>query len=256
MIEVRNLCKTYRDKDVETKALKNVSFTLPDKGLVFIVGKSGSGKSTLINMIGGLDDITEGQVIIDGFDLSKAITHQLDKFRNSYLGIVYQNYNLFNDETVYDNIHSAIDVIEENVSEEEIDKIIQAVELDEKKTTLVKNLSGGQKQRVAIARALIKNPKLILADEPTGNLDSKTAKSIFDYLKEASNERLVVVITHDMPSAMEYADRILELEDGEIVRDVIRNKRAKTELTHIELVEGQKISKQEMADLNKTLKPL
>ena len=256
MIEVKNLSKTYKDKDVETKALKNVSFTLPDKGLIFIVGKSGSGKSTLINMLGGLDDITEGQVIIDGFDLSKAITHQLDKFRNSYLGIVYQNYNLFNDETVYDNIHSAIDVIEDKVPESEIDRIIQVVELDEKKTTLVKNLSGGQKQRVAIARALIKNPKLILADEPTGNLDTKTAKNIFDYLKEASEDRLVVVITHDMPSATEYADRILELQDGEIVRDVIRNKRVKTKLEHIELVEGQKITRQEMSELNKTLKTL
>ena len=254
MIEVKHLSKTYKDKEVETKALKNVSFTLPDTGLVFIVGKSGSGKSTLINMLGGLDDITKGHVIIDGFDLSKVRTHYLDKFRNSYLGIVYQNYNLFNDESVFDNIRSAVDVIERKVPTEEIEQIIKTVELEDKRDALVKNLSGGQKQRVAIARALIKNPKLILADEPTGNLDTRTAKAIFEYLKEASKDRLVVVITHDMPSALEYADRILEIADGEIVKDVQR--KGKEHETHefIELADNQKIDKEEMKALNEELK--
>ena len=253
MIKVVNLSKTYIDKEVETRALKHVSFTLPDKGLVFIVGKSGSGKSTLINMLGGLDDITEGQVIFDGFDLSKARVHQLDKFRNTYLGVVYQNYNLFNDETVYSNIRSGADVIQKKITEDDIDRVIKLVELEDKKDTLVKNLSGGQKQRVAIARALIKDPKLILADEPTGNLDTKTAKATFDFLKEASEKRLVVVITHDMPSALEYADRILEIADGEIIRDVVRNRKVSSDLKYIELAAGQKIDKKEIEELNKTL---
>lgn len=253
MIEVKNLSKTYIDKEVKTTALKNVSFVLPDQGLVFIVGKSGSGKSTLINMLGGLDDITEGKVIFDGFDISKAKTHQLDQFRSKYLGVVYQNYNLFADETVFENVRSGADVIQKDTTEEEINSFINLVELEDKKDTLVKNLSGGQKQRVAIARALVKDPKLILADEPTGNLDTKTAKIIFTFLKKASKDRLVVVITHDMPSALEYADRILEIADGEIVRDVVRNEHINTDIKHIELAEGQKIEKEEMRELNNTL---
>ena len=256
MIEVKGLTKVYKDIDVETRALNNVSFTLPNKGLVFIVGKSGSGKSTLINMIGGLDDITEGQVIIDGFDLSKAKVHELDKFRNNYLGIIYQNYNLFNDETVFENVRESIDVISDNTETKAVSDIIDAVELTDKKFSYVKNLSGGQKQRVAIARALIKKPKLILADEPTGNLDSRTAKNIFEYLKNAAESCLVVVITHDMPSANEYADRIIEIADGEIVRDVTRNTSFETNLKHIKLADDQMITQKEIDELNKDLKAL
>ena len=255
MIQVKNLSKTYVNGGQSLTALKDVSFTLPDTGLVFIVGKSGSGKSTLINMLGGLDDITDGQVLINNFDLSKANTRQLDRFRNNYLGIVYQNYNLFENETIEENIKIGSTVTTKKTTDQELETILKEVDLEKGKKELVMNLSGGQKQRVAIARALVKDAKLILADEPTGNLDAKTAKTIFKLFQKISKGRLIVIITHDFASALIYADRIIELSDGKIVSDRIRNIKDRLKTTkYLELETNQQVSDEELSLINDRIK--
>ena len=254
MIKVSNLTKVYQDKEKSLKALDDVSFVLPDKGFVFVVGKSGSGKSTLINMLGALDDATSGTIDIDGFDICKLGVNKLNKYRNEYLGIIYQNYNLFPQESILENIKIASENCNTNINDIEIEELLGKLDLDSSKEKLVKNLSGGQRQRVAIARALIKNPKLILADEPTGNLDSRTSKRIFDVLLKVSKERLVVVITHDLKSAFNYADRIIELADGKISRDLIRNPNLKGKaIQYLQLDEKQSISEEDIKLINKEI---
>lgn len=255
MIDVKNLTKIYRSDKTEVVALNSVSFHLPDKGFVFIVGKSGSGKSTLLNMLGVLDDVTSGEIIFDGKNISQISDHDANAYRNSDLGIVYQNYNLFEDESVKDNIKLGIGTTEKTVSEEKVDELLKVVDLEDIKTKKVKNLSGGQKQRIAIARALVKDPKLILADEPTGNLDGKTAKLIFDLFKKISHDKLVVVITHDIKSAYEYADRIIRLQDGQITEDLVRNKNFKETLNeqNIYIDSNDEITEEEIAKINKKL---
>ena len=254
MIKVNNLTKIYETKQKSLKALDDVSFVLPDKGFVFIVGKSGSGKSTLINMLGALDDVTSGSIEVDGVDISKSDINKLNKYRNEYLGIIYQNYNLFPQESVLENIKISSDICKNKITDNDIEDILKSLDLENIKEKRVKNLSGGQKQRVAIARALIKNPRLILADEPTGNLDSRTSKRIFDLLLKISKERLVVVITHDLKSAYNYADRIIELSDGRISKNLIRNSSLKGKsITYLELDKKQKISEEELKSINKEI---
>lgn len=253
MIELIDVKKDYVASKTITQALRGVSFQLPDKGMVFITGKSGSGKSTLLNILGGLDDKTNGQVIVDGVDITKVNNNELDEYRNKYVGIIYQNFNLFPNETVFENIQVAASICEEDIPLEEYDTILQKVDLLDKKDSLVKNLSGGQRQRVAIARSLIKKPELILADEPTGNLDSKTATSIFNLLKEISEEKLVVIISHDRQSAEKYADRIITLKDGLVESDKIRNLKTNKNEKIIEIKSNQEISDEELKKLNKTL---
>lgn len=223
MIEVSNLTKIYGKGKNAVHALRGVSFTLPDKGLVFIVGKSGSGKSTLLNILGGLDDATSGQLFVNGEDITKLHPRELDNYRNYFVGIVYQHFNLFEEETVLKNIKIATDISDKKIDSNAIDVVIDRLDLTEKKNVLVRELSGGQKQRVAIARALAKYPHMILADEPTGNLDSKTSITIHNYLQRISREKLVVVISHDMKNANKYADRIIEISDGKIVNDLVRD---------------------------------
>ena len=255
MIEVKNLTKIYTNGKEKLKALNSVSFKLPDKGMVFIVGKSGSGKSTLLNMLGGLDDITSGDVFVDNLNLSKMTNHELDIYRNHYLGIIYQNYNLFESETIVSNIKAGADALGIHIPDDEIHVLLKDLDLEDATEKKVKNLSGGQKQRVAIARALAKNPRLILADEPTGNLDTKTAKIIFDVLKKISVDRLVIVISHDNKSAHEYADRILRLSDGEVVEDLIRNKHRSSKLDKdfIYIDEDEEVSEAEIEEINKAI---
>ena len=255
MIKVINLTKVYKTDKEELTALNNVSFTLPDKGLVFVVGKSGSGKSTLINMLGGLDDITNGDVFVDNLNIAKLSVSDLDKFRNHYLGIIYQNYNLFENEKVIDNVKAASNIAGLKIEDAQIDSILKDLDLDDIKNKLVKHLSGGQKQRVAIARALIKNPRFILADEPTGNLDTKTAKIIFDLLKKISKDRLVVIISHDLKSSYEYADRILKISDGQIIEDIVRNESfVEDDQGYLLLDEDMDVSSEDVEKINESLK--
>jgi len=219
VITVTKLTKVYTDHDKKSlTALKNISFKLPDKGLIFITGKSGSGKSTLLNMLGGLDNITRGDIIADGNRLSEFTPADYDRYRNSYIGFIFQDYCLLDDLTIQQNIELVLDLNHQQ-DKSIIKHILDKVHLPNCENRYPRELSGGQKQRVAIARALVKDPYLILADEPTGNLDSKTAKQIMKILKDLSKTRLVVVVSHNLEDAEEYGDRIIELADGEIIRD-------------------------------------
>ena len=221
MIQLKNISKTYKSKKAgNVKAIDKVSLGFLDKGFVFILGKSGSGKTTLLNVLGGLDKIDSGNIIIDNKDTAKFKSKDWDSYRNSYLGFIFQDYNVLPDFNVKDNILLALKLQKEKVSEEKLDNILERVGLSDKKLAKVNELSGGQKQRVAIARALIKDPKLILADEPTGALDSKTGEDIFNLLKELSEDHLVICVSHDVEDAKKYADRIIEIKDGQVIEDV------------------------------------
>lgn len=255
MIEIKNLTKIYDKSKTAVKALDDVSLVLPDKGLVFVLGKSGSGKSTFLNMLGGLDNITSGDIVLNGVSLSTLSAIEMDSYRNNYIGIIYQNFNLFPNETVRDNILTSTVISGKVVETKDVDNILKKLDLTEKENSLVKNLSGGQKQRVAIGRALIKNPEMILADEPTGNLDSKTTKTIFDILKKISKEKLVVVISHDTKSAETYADRIISLSDGKVVSDEVRNEKfVKPNKKALLIPSSKKISNESITEINNYLK--
>ncbi len=221
MIELKNLTKIYTTKKKKnyTVALDNIDLKIENKGLVFIVGKSGSGKSTLLNLLGGLDDATSGEIKINGKDIGKFSEKELDAYRNTYIGFVFQEFNLLDEYNVYKNIELAMKLQNETPSKEYISKLLKLLGIENLENRNINELSGGQKQRVAIARALIKNPKLILADEPTGNLDKKSSMQIFDILKIISQDRLVIVISHDIESAEKYADRIIKIEDGKLIGD-------------------------------------
>ena len=236
MLKVENLTKIYSKGNREVTALDNVSFTLDDTGFVFITGKSGCGKSTLLNMLGGLDNATSGNIICDGNNLQEFSLTDFDNYRNTYLGFVFQDYCLIDDLNVEQNIEIALNLKgnESNIEEKTrlVDDALISVDLDPNiKNRFVKELSGGQKQRIAIARALIKNPRLILADEPTGNLDSRTSTKILKLLKKLSQDRLVVIVSHNLDDAKTYADRIIELSDGEIVSDITRKPEHKTNMS-------------------------
>ena len=223
MIKVEHLQKIYsQDKINGTHAIDDISFTFPDKGMIFIVGKSGSGKSTLLNILGGLDDFDSGSVIVDGNNLGKMKHNDFNKYRSGYVSFIFQDHFLIDDLKVKDNVMLSLNIINKN-DIDLVDETLKKVGLEEKLESFPQELSGGERQRVAVARAIIKKPKLILCDEPTGNLDDNTTKNIFDLLKELSEDRLVVVVSHDMESARIYADRIIELFAGKIIKDEVKN---------------------------------
>lgn len=223
MIELKRVSKIYKaKKGIKTLALDNVSFSLPNKGLFFILGKSGSGKSTLLNILGGLDKYNSGEIIVDGKSTKKFKGKDFDYYRNTYIGFVFQEFNLLDEYNVYDNINLSRKLQKEKVSQTVIDDLLNKVGIVGLGKRRINELSGGQKQRVAIARALIKNPEIILADEPTGNLDAETGKQIFNLLKSISKEKLVIVVSHDRDSALAYADGIIEIADGKIVSNSIQ----------------------------------
>lgn len=219
MLNIRNICKTYHVGSTEIKALNNVSIDLPEKGLVFILGKSGSGKTTLLNIIGGLDRPDSGELLFYGKNIVEFTEREYDSYRNSSLGFIFQDYNVLEEFSVEENIALAIELQGHKRNEDKIRSILEQVELFGFEKRKVNTLSGGQKQRIAIARALIKDPKLILADEPSGALDSETGKQIYNILKKLSEEKLIIVVSHDLDFAQRYADRIITLKDGAIIRD-------------------------------------
>lgn len=224
MLEVRHLCKTYQTKKgVETRALNDVSIAFPETGLVFLLGKSGSGKSTLLNICGGLDNADSGEIVIMGKSSQEFAATDFDSYRNTFVGFVFQEYNILNEFTVEDNIAIALELQNKKRDQEKIAELLKSVDLEEFAKRKPNTLSGGQKQRVAIARALVKEPRIILADEPTGALDSQTGKQVLDTLKKLSADKLVIVVSHDREFAELYADRIIELKDGEIISDISRN---------------------------------
>lgn len=220
MITFSKVSKTYTPKKgVPVEALKEVSFSLPDKGLFFILGRSGSGKSTALHLLGGLDSATGGDILVDGKSTKDFTQKDWDAYRNACAGFVFQDYNLFDDFTVRKNIALALELEGEKKFDEKIAAVLSEVGLAGYEKRSPKELSGGQKQRVAIARALVKDPTIILADEPTGALDSETGAEIFELLRSLSKDKLVVVVSHDREFAAEYADGIIEFADGCVKSD-------------------------------------
>ena len=221
-MKINNLTKVYKTEYELVKALNDMTLEFPQKGLIFIVGVSGSGKSTLMNMLSGVDTPTSGEVLIGEKSLFSENKKQLFGYRNSYVGLIFQDYNLIEDINVYDNIKLPLELL--GITDfSVIDEVIKKVDIEEIKYSKVTEISSGQMQRVAIARALVKDSAMILADEPTGNLDSKNTKIVMDLLQEISKDRLVIVITHDDDAAHEYGDRIIAIEDGTILDDTTNN---------------------------------
>ncbi|GLG92052.1 ABC transporter ATP-binding protein [Sellimonas catena] len=220
MVEAKGLKKYYRLGEHIVKALDGVDFTVKEQEFVAIVGKSGSGKSTLLHMLGGLDTPTEGSVCIDGRNLAGMNKEQLTVFRRRKVGFVFQNYNLVQDLNVYENIVLPIELDGRPVDKRFMEEMLDLLKLQEKKEAFPSNLSGGQQQRVAIARALASKPRILLADEPTGNLDSASGHDVLGLLKVAARQfrQTVILITHDMDIA-QMADRIVHIEDGKIVKE-------------------------------------
>ncbi|MBQ9097837.1 MAG: ABC transporter ATP-binding protein/permease [Clostridia bacterium] len=224
MLEIRNVSKVYRSKTgEEVRALDNVSISFPESGMVFILGKSGSGKSTLLNVMGGLDSYDSGEFVIKGKSSNDFVGSDFDAYRNTFIGFIFQEYNVLDDFTVGANIGLALELQGKKATDEAINSILAQVDLLNYAKRKPNELSGGQKQRVAIARALVKDPQIIMADEPTGALDSNTGKQIFDTLKELSKEKLVLIVSHDRDFAERYADRIIEMADGHVIEDVTKH---------------------------------
>lgn len=221
MLEVKNLTKVYSGKGgVTVRALDNVSVEFPETGMVFLLGKSGSGKSTLLNVAGGLDKPDEGEVIVKGKSSKEFSGSDFDSYRNTFIGFVFQEYNILNEFTIEQNIALALQLQSKPADKKAVADLLEKVDLAGYAKRKPNTLSGGQKQRVAIARALIKEPEIIMADEPTGALDSNTGKQVLDTLKKLSKTKLVIVVSHDREFAEYYGDRIIELKDGKIISDV------------------------------------
>ena len=221
MIELVNVTKTYKAKKTkDTLGLDNVSFKIPSTGLYFITGESGSGKSTLLNVLGGLDKIDSGHIKVDNIEVSSLSKKDLVKYRNTCVGFIFQDYNLFLEYNVYDNVKLALELSNQS-NLNKVDEVLKAVGLEELKLRKINELSGGQRQRVAIARALVKNPDIILADEPTGNLDSATSRQIMLLLKAISTKKCVIVVTHDKTLASEFGSGLITMQDGKVINDTI-----------------------------------
>lgn len=218
ILKAENLVKIYGQGENEVKALNNVSLEIEEGEFVSIVGSSGSGKSTLLNMLGGLDRLTSGDIYINNKKLGDMKDEELTIFRRRNIGFVFQNYNLVPILNVYENIVLPIELDGMKIDEEYIDSIINILGLSQKLTNMPNNLSGGQQQRVAIARAIATKPAIILADEPTGNLDSDTEEEIIEILKTSAHKhgKCVIVVTHSKDLASK-SDVILELKDKKLV---------------------------------------
>ncbi|QTX02744.1 lipoprotein ABC transporter ATP-binding protein [Candidatus Phytoplasma luffae] len=223
MIDINDLSKNYYNKKFFTSALKNINLNLPNKGLIFILGKSGSGKSTLLNMIGCLDSIEEGDISIYNNSLRYFKQDDYDNYRNASIGFVFQDYNLILDLKVGENIALALQLQGKTINYNLISETLNKLEIQGFEDRRINQLSGGQQQRVTIARALIKNSDIILCDEPTGNLDSKTSKIVFELFKELSKNKLIIIVSHDVENSFAYGDRVIEMKDGYIISDLSRD---------------------------------
>ena len=221
MLQIKQICKQYKTGDLVQNALNNVSLNLRDNEFVAILGPSGSGKTTLLNIIGGLDRYDSGDLIINGISTKKYTDRDWDSYRNHTIGFVFQSYNLIPHQSVLANVELALTL--SGVSRKErrarAIAVLEKVGLGDQLHKRPNQMSGGQMQRVAIARALINDPEILLADEPTGALDSKPSVQIMDLLTEIADDRLVIMVTHNPDLAAEYSTRIIRLLDGEVVDD-------------------------------------
>lgn len=228
VIEVKNLCKDFGSGSNITKVIKDISFDVEYGQFVSIMGPSGCGKSTLLYLLGGLDSPTSGQVLVKGKDIQSLKDKEMSKLRRSDIGFVFQFYNLVHNLSVEENILLPIAMGGQSVKDysEKLDEILEIVGLSEKRKEIPSHLSGGQQQRVAIARAIITNPSIILADEPIGNLDSKSSKRIMELFKNINKKYTITIIqvTHDKSMTL-YGNRLIKLHDGVIVEDqnIVKN---------------------------------
>ena len=220
ILKVENLVKTYGKGETKINAVDNVSFTVNKGEFVAIVGASGSGKSTLLHLIGGVDRPTSGKVYIDGKDIYSLNNDNLAIFRRRQIGLIYQFYNLIPILNVEENITLPCDLDGTTVDKQRLQDLLKTLGLENRKTHLPNQLSGGQQQRVSIGRAMINNPSIMLADEPTGNLDSKASEEIISLLKLSNKKfnQTVIIITHDLEIAKE-TERVITIEDGKIIKD-------------------------------------
>ena len=227
LLKVENITKEYGSGSTLVKALDNVSFSVQRGEFLAIIGPSGSGKSTLLHILGGVDRPTSGKVFMDGQDIYAQDEENLAIFRRRYVGLVYQFYNLIPVLNVVENITLPVLMDGRKVNRERLEELLDVLKLSDRKDNLPNQLSGGQQQRVSIGRALLNAPSVVLADEPTGNLDSKNSQEIVNLLKisNVKYKQTLIVITHDESIALQ-ADRILAIEDGRIVRDEVLRKRA------------------------------
>jgi len=236
MIKLNNLDKYFnRKKSNEIHVINNISLSLPEKGLVVLLGPSGSGKTTLLNVLGGLDKVHKGTIDFGDKTIEKYRSKVWDEVRNKDVGYIFQNYNLLHNLTVYDNIAltlNMIGVVDKEEIDTRIDYILENIGMGNYRKRRASQLSGGQQQRVAIARALAKNPRVIIADEPTGNLDSKNTADIMNIIKNISKTKLVVLVTHEENLADFYADRVIKLKDGVIIEDKINDSSLDLDLRH------------------------
>ena len=222
ILRVENLCKTYGKGENQVKALDNVSFSVNTGEFIAIIGPSGSGKSTLLHILGGVDRATSGKVYMDGSDVYAQNDEQLAIFRRRQVGLIYQFYNLIPVLNVVENITLPVLMDGRKVNQERLKELLDSLKLEGRENHLPNQLSGGQQQRVSIGRALMNAPAVVLADEPTGNLDSKNSQEIVELLKVSNQKyhQTLIIITHDESIALQ-ADRILAIEDGKITRDEV-----------------------------------
>ena len=220
ILKVENISKIYGSNNNSVKALDNISFTINQGEFISIIGASGSGKSTLLHILGGIDKPTSGQVWLENINLANLTDNQLAGIRRSKIGIIYQFYNLIPTLTVEENITLPILLDHKNVNKKRLDNILEILDIKDRRDFLPNQLSGGQQQRVAIGRSLIYSPSIILADEPTGNLDSKNSENIINLLKNLNKKlkQTIVIVTHNLEIAKQ-SDRIIELKDGKIISD-------------------------------------
>lgn len=221
ILKVENLCKTYGKGENEVRAVNNVSFKVEKGEFVAIIGASGSGKSTLLHLLGGVDRPTSGKVYIDGKDIYTLNNDNLAIFRRRQIGLIYQFYNLIPTLNVEENITLPCRLDGKEVDKKRLEEVLNTLKLSNRKNHLPNQLSGGQQQRVSIGRAMMNEPALMLADEPTGNLDSKASEEIVTLLKKSNKDykQTIIMITHNLEIA-KVADRIIKIEDGKIVKEV------------------------------------
>lgn len=221
MLTLKNITKIYKTKHLEKKALNNVSISFRNNEFVSILGQSGSGKTTLLNIIGGLDQYTSGDLIIKGKTTKQFKDRDWDSYRNNTIGFVFQSYNLIAHQSALANVEMAMTLsgLSKKQRRLKAKEVLKRVGLEEHMYKRPSQMSGGQMQRIAIARALVNDPEILLADEPTGALDSQTSIQIMELLKEIANERLVIMVTHNPELAQMYSTRIVQFKDGEILSD-------------------------------------
>lgn len=251
VLEVKNIEKYYGNKSNLTKAIDNISFTIEKGEFVGIMGASGSGKTTLLNCISTIDRVTAGKIIINNQDITKLKGNNLNKFRREELGFIFQDFNLLNTLTAYENIALALTIqkVKPKEIEERVQEIAKKLEITDILNKYPYQISGGQKQRVASARAIITNPKLVLADEPTGALDSKSARQLLESF-ENLNQKLsatILMVTHDSFTAS-YASRILFIKDGKIFNELIKGESTRKEFFE-KIIEVQTLLGGELGDV-------